>query len=118
MPTGFTGALQSVQEMLNAQADVSINQPTRVALSATFNTLSGTTVLKSAAGIFGGVVLGSLSLTSAIAAWDSSVSGSNLIFKLNAGISAQVFSPLNIKLQNGLTVSAGSILDNVTWIWL
>lgn len=116
--------LKTVQELLNAAFDESTNKLSTTQIdgdraSFLFLTASAMTTVKSGAGNLFGVLIGNTPLTSAIQAWDNTVSGGTTIFKIAAGTSAQSFVfGTGLRFSTGLTVSAGSVLDNVTITYL
>lgn len=74
---------------------------------------SAQTVVKSGAGILGGVSINVISLTSAVRLYDNTVSGGTVIATFSAGLSAG-FYPFVARFGTGLVVSSGAGADNLT----
>lgn len=108
----------SVQQILNATYDSAANKQVTVPAFNFLNiTTSAQNIIKTSAGILGGVHVGVGTLTSAVRLYDNTVSGGTVIATIAAGASGG-FYPLAARFNNGLVVSSGAAADNITAFYL
>lgn len=110
--------LRSVQEIENANYNNDVNRSSMVPIYNPLNiATSAQTLVKSGAGVLGGVHVGVGILTSGVKLYDNVVSGGTVIASFAAGLSAGYY-PLPARFLTGLVVSSGAAADNVTIFYL
>lgn len=109
--------LISVQEILNAQNDADVDMPRHEAASYSTITTSAQTTVKSGAGVLFGVTFNAAN-TSAIRAYDNTVSGGTTILTIPASTAAGTNFRYGLKFSTGLTISSGSSDTNITITYL